>query len=58
MNDRSPGSSKGSMDARGGKASPAEREVRFTTVSGEPIAPLYTPEDVARINFLADVGFP
>jgi methylmalonyl-CoA mutase N-terminal domain/subunit len=46
------------MDARGGKASPAEREVRFTTVSGEPIAPLYTPEDVARINFLADVGFP
>ena len=33
-------------------------EVRFTTVSGEPIAPLYTPEDVARINFLSDIGFP
>jgi len=35
-----------------------EREVRFTTVSGEPVAPLYTPEDTAAINYLADIGFP
>jgi methylmalonyl-CoA mutase N-terminal domain/subunit len=59
MSDNGPGSVGGLQDARERKASPAgEREVRFTTVSGEPIAPLYTPEDVARINFLADVGFP
>jgi methylmalonyl-CoA mutase N-terminal domain/subunit len=59
MNDEGPGSANSLNDARGGKASPGgEREVRFTTVSGEPIAPLYSPEDVARINFLADVGFP
>ncbi|HUI09781.1 MAG TPA: methylmalonyl-CoA mutase family protein [Bacteroidota bacterium] len=35
-----------------------EREVRFTTVSGEPVAPLYTPEETAEINYLADIGFP
>ena len=34
------------------------REVRFTTVSGEPVAPLYTPQDVADINYLADIGYP
>jgi methylmalonyl-CoA mutase, N-terminal domain len=32
--------------------------MRFTTVSGEPVAPLYTPDDTSRINFLADIGFP
>jgi methylmalonyl-CoA mutase N-terminal domain/subunit len=37
---------------------PGKGEVRFTTVSGEPIAPLYTPDDVARINFLTDIGYP
>ncbi len=59
MNDNGPGSVGGLQEARERKSSTAgEREVRFTTVSGEPIAPLYTPEDVARINFLADVGFP
>jgi len=32
--------------------------VRFTTVSGEPIELLYTPEDIAHINALHDIGFP
>ncbi|HEX7572311.1 MAG TPA: methylmalonyl-CoA mutase family protein [Bacteroidota bacterium] len=59
MNDNGPGPVNGSKNATTAKSSsPGEREVRFTTVSGEPIATLYTPEDVARINFLADVGYP
>ena len=32
--------------------------VRFTTVSGEPIEMLYTPDDIAKINYLSDIGFP
>lgn len=32
--------------------------VKFTTVSGEGIEPLYTPADVADSNFLTDIGFP
>jgi methylmalonyl-CoA mutase N-terminal domain/subunit len=32
--------------------------LRFTTVSGEPVQPLYTPDDVAHINFLSDIGYP
>ena len=32
--------------------------VSFTTVSGEAIEPLYTPEDIAHINYLSDIGFP
>jgi len=32
--------------------------LKFTTVSGEPIGMLYTPEDVSRINYLSDIGFP
>jgi len=31
---------------------------RFTTVSGEPIELLYTPDDIAHINALHDIGFP
>ncbi len=34
------------------------REAVFTTVSGEPIEPLYTPEDVKDIDFHRDIGFP
>ena len=34
------------------------RNVKFTTVSGEPIEMLYGPEDVEEINFLSDIGFP
>ncbi len=32
--------------------------LKFTTVSGEPIELLYTPEDIAHVNYLHDVGFP
>lgn len=35
-----------------------QRQVKFTTVSGEPIEALYTPDDIAHINFLSDIGFP
>jgi methylmalonyl-CoA mutase N-terminal domain/subunit len=35
-----------------------QRQIKFTTVSGEPINTLYTPEDIAEINFLSDIGFP
>jgi len=31
---------------------------KFTTVSGEPINPLYTPDDIADQNFLDDINFP
>ncbi len=34
------------------------RDVKFTTVSGEPVELLYTPEDVKEINYLAEIGFP
>jgi methylmalonyl-CoA mutase N-terminal domain/subunit len=34
------------------------RNVKFTTVSGEPIEMLYTPLDVQNIDFLADIGYP
>jgi methylmalonyl-CoA mutase N-terminal domain/subunit len=32
--------------------------VKFTTVSGEPIDMLYTPDDVAHQNYLTEIGFP
>ncbi len=32
--------------------------IKFTTVSGEPIEMLYTPEDVSHLNYLSDIGFP
>ncbi len=34
------------------------RTVKFTSLSGEPIEPLYTPADVEQINYLVDIGFP
>ena len=40
------------------KTSGKGRNVKFTTVSGEPIEMLYGPEDVRKINFLSDIGFP
>ena len=40
------------------KTSGKVRNVKFTTVSGEPIKMLYGPEDVEEINFLSDIGFP
>lgn len=35
-----------------------QRPVKFTTLSGEPTEPLYTPEDISHINYLSDIGFP
>jgi len=34
------------------------RGVKFTTVSGQPIEILYTPDDIKDISYLADIGFP
>lgn len=34
------------------------RNTKFTTVSGEPVELLYTPEDVSKINYLAEIGYP
>lgn len=34
------------------------RQAKFTTVSGESIEALYTPDDIAHINYLTDIGFP
>ncbi|MFZ4621351.1 MAG: acyl-CoA mutase large subunit family protein [Bacteroidota bacterium] len=34
------------------------RNVKFTTVSGEGVELLYTPEDVKEINYLSDIGYP
>ena len=34
------------------------RDVSFETVSGEPVEMLYTPEDVADLNYPDDLGFP
>lgn len=35
-----------------------QRQAKFTTVSGEPIELLYTPDDIAHQNYLLDIGFP
>jgi methylmalonyl-CoA mutase, N-terminal domain len=32
--------------------------MKFTSVSGEKIEPLYGPDDVESINYLSDIGFP
>jgi methylmalonyl-CoA mutase N-terminal domain/subunit len=32
--------------------------LKFTTLSGEDIDILYTPEDMEHINYLADIGYP
>ena len=40
------------------KASGKIRQVKFTTVSGEPIEMLYGPDDIHEINFLSEIGFP
>ncbi len=36
----------------------AERQARFETLSGEPVAPLYAPEDLAAIDERRDLGYP
>ena len=35
-----------------------ERMERFTTVSGRPVARLYTPMDIADLDYERDLGFP
>ncbi|HEX2030544.1 MAG TPA: methylmalonyl-CoA mutase family protein [Actinomycetota bacterium] len=35
-----------------------ERDADFETISGEPLAPLYTPEDVADLDHERDLGYP
>lgn len=37
---------------------PAYRTGRFTTVSGEPINPIYTQDDIGNNNQLEEIGFP
>lgn len=32
--------------------------VKFTTVSGESIDLLYSPDDISNLNYLTDIGFP
>jgi methylmalonyl-CoA mutase N-terminal domain/subunit len=34
------------------------RDYDFTTVSGSPVAPLYTPDDMADLDYEKDIGFP
>jgi methylmalonyl-CoA mutase cobalamin-binding domain/chain len=36
----------------------SERDVDFETLSGEPLKPIYTPEDTAGIDYTEDLGFP
>ncbi|MFQ5690699.1 MAG: methylmalonyl-CoA mutase [Gemmatimonadota bacterium] len=40
------------------EAAPRRPDEEFTTVSGSPVQPLYTPLDVAAHDYLRDVGFP
>jgi methylmalonyl-CoA mutase N-terminal domain/subunit len=35
-----------------------EREALFTTISGEEVRPLYTPEDLAETDAERDIGYP
>jgi methylmalonyl-CoA mutase N-terminal domain/subunit len=58
MNENAKGSVKGTDKDPRRPSAAGGREVRFTTVSGESIAPLYAPDDVARINFLSEIGSP
>ncbi|MEO8400020.1 MAG: methylmalonyl-CoA mutase, partial [Ignavibacteriaceae bacterium] len=33
-------------------------EMKFTTVGGEPVNVLYSPDDIEDINYLSEIGFP
>jgi methylmalonyl-CoA mutase N-terminal domain/subunit len=35
-----------------------ERDADFETLSGEPLKPIYTPEDVADVDYQRDLGYP
>ena len=43
---------------RGAYQTGDERDIQFETLSGLPIEPLYTPEHVADLDYLNDLGFP
>jgi methylmalonyl-CoA mutase, N-terminal domain len=36
----------------------AERKATFTSISGMPVERLYTPQDVAQLDYIGDLGFP
>jgi methylmalonyl-CoA mutase N-terminal domain/subunit len=44
-------------DKRGGDASALERDELFTTISGLPVAPLYSPDNV-QLDYERDLGEP
>jgi methylmalonyl-CoA mutase N-terminal domain/subunit len=35
-----------------------ERKASFTSISGMPVERLYTPQDVAQLDYMGDLGFP
>ncbi len=35
-----------------------QRDFKFNTISGEPLKPLYTPDDVKDFDYMRDLGFP
>lgn len=39
-------------------ANSKKNDLKYTTVSGKPIDPLYTPENLDENKFLDDIGFP
>jgi methylmalonyl-CoA mutase N-terminal domain/subunit len=46
------------LDDKAAEGRARERDVRFTTISGRAIAPLYTPEDVRGLDYEKDLGNP
>ena len=48
---------KSEWNAHAGRAE-KRQSIKFTTVSGEPIETLYTPDDIENVNYLSDIGFP
>jgi methylmalonyl-CoA mutase N-terminal domain/subunit len=35
-----------------------ERDTEFTTISGKEVRPLYTPNDIAELDYKRDLGYP
>ena len=35
-----------------------EKDLEFTTISGRKIKPLYTPDDIAKLDYKKDLGYP
>ena len=51
-------SEKAATSVRPASGGSSAKQTRFTTVSGQSIEPLYTPDDIAHLNYLSDIGFP